>query len=105
MKYYGFLYAGMGRTYNYESSTPFDSEYEALKEANKSWDADPNLQIARLLVVLRVEECGDPNVDLKYAFFQFTNSNSCRMFIENKEKVVWSNNDEQYWNGNAHMMG
>ena len=90
MKYYGFLYKGRNRSYNHDNCTAFNDKYAALKEANNLWDSDPDLQIARLLVVLRVEDCSEEITGSNYAFFQFTNSQSCREFVKNESKIVWS---------------
>lgn len=78
----------------------FESEYDALDFANESWLKENEYQgeYNRLLVTV---DSSDIN---KVAFFQFTNYDTCKKFIENHEKINWSNDDNKIWNGNAKMM-
>lgn len=99
MKYYGYIYKGAFDVYHCEGAHGFDSPYKALNFANKQWQDNSDLQIARLLVVKK-----DDNVENSYAFFQFTDYNACKKFIDNNETIIWSCIDEQKWNGNAKMM-
>lgn len=99
MKYYGYIYEGQFANYNNVKTSDFNSPYEALDYANKKWQKDPNLQVHRLLVVKR-DDCQKN----EYAFFQFTNYQACNKFIENNENIIWSNNKNQHWNGNAKLM-
>lgn len=81
-------------------SKPFENEYDALDFANKSWLNENEYQgeYHRLLAVI---DATDTN---KVAFFQFTHYDVCNNFIKNKEKIRWSNDDEEIWNGDAKMM-
>lgn len=104
IKYYGFPYQGRGATYNTGKELFFDNPYNALKNANEKWNANPDFQIARLLVVVALDTSQDNISLIQYAFFQFTNSKSCENFIIDQDKIIWSTNEEQTWNGNAKMM-
>lgn len=104
IKYYGFTYEGKGSNYRLEKETCFDTPYDALKNANDKWNSNPDFQIARLLVIISLDTSQDNLSLLKYAFFQFTNSESCKKFIINQNKIIWSTNEHQIWNGDAKMM-
>lgn len=101
MKYYGAPYAGLPGKYDLSTLQAFESPYEALACANRTWDSVPDHHIARLLVV--VTEDYESNED-GMAFFQFTSANSCANFIADKAEIIWSYADNKKWNGNAHMM-
>jgi len=104
MNYYGFLYAGKNASYEAdETITSFDNPFDALTVANKSWDENPANQIARLLVLVETGKSKD-SIASRYAFFQFTNSNSCKKFIDDRTEIIWSTPEDQIWNGNAKMM-
>lgn len=80
----------------------FDNPYEALKFINTKWDLRPDPYVARLLVVI---EKNYEQIAARYAFFQFTDSQSCDRFINNKEEIQWSNSyTDRVWNGDAKMM-
>ncbi len=104
MKYYGSVYLGNIDIYNMQELKEFDDPYQALDRANSEWNADPEKQIARLLIVFRKSETSDEISTANNAYFQFTDSNACKMFIKNKSEIKWSKSDEQIWNGNAQMM-
>ena len=104
IKYYGFPYQGRGAIYNTEKELFFDNPYNALKNANNKWNANPDFQIARLLVVVALDTSQDNISLIRYAFFQFTNSKSCENFIVTQNNIIWSSNEDQVWNGNAKMM-
>lgn len=99
MKYYGYIYKGPMLNYKFGEQA-FSSPYEALNYANQQWQNNPDLQVARLLVVKK-DDC----VENVYAFFQFTSYNACVEFIKNNTDIVWSNINSPKWNGNAKMMG
>jgi len=103
-KYYGFIYSGINAKYDFENGLFFKNPFEALKNANNKWDSKPDYQIPRLLVVIELEDirCNTPL--FRYAFFQFTNSKACEQFIFNQTDIKWSDNDDQVWNGNLHIM-
>ncbi len=102
------MYFGM--TYNrfaekqmknyYDNLNTFEDEYKALGHANKDWlkENDYQGEYCRLLTVI------DANDIKKVAFFQFSHYEVCVNFIKNKEKIIWSNDDEKIWNGDAKMM-
>lgn len=105
MKYRGYIYEGCAKVHYDDSVRAFEDPYDALVYANEKWSRNPDLQIARVLTVVRTgdsaeEECGE-----KYAFFQFTDSRSCKEFSAAKSEIVWSEPDNQTWNGNAKRMG
>lgn len=104
IQYYGFPYQGRGAIYNTEKELAFDNPYNALKNANEKWNANPDFQIARLLVVVALDTSKDDISSIKYALFQFTNSKSCENFIVTQNDIIWSSNEDQNWNGNAQMM-
>lgn len=81
-------------------SKSFENEYDALDFANKSWLKENEYQgeYNRLLVVV---DSSDTN---KVAFFQFTHYTVCKKFIENRNEIIWSNDEDKIWNGDAKMM-
>ena len=100
-KYYGFIYSGINARYDFDNALFFQNPFDALKNANNEWDLNPDYRIARLLVVIESEE----NTSLfRYAFFQFVNSSACEKFIDAQNEIIWSNEENQIWNGNAQMM-
>ena len=99
MKYYGFIYEGNVDKYATNSEEYFDSPYKALFDANRKWEHSPDLQIPRLLLVIKRE-----GTDNLYAYFQFTNFSACQEFISNQKEIHWSDPSNQIWNGNAIMM-
>lgn len=103
-KYYGFIYSGINATYDFENGEVFQNPFEALKNANNEWNFNPDYQAPRLLVVIKLENIGYNTPLFRYAFFQFTNSNACEKFIAEQNEIIWSNADDQIWNGNAQMM-
>ena len=105
--YYGFIYQGKNAKYPVaEKVGAFENKYDALEFANSEWDKNPELQVPRLLTVIQIEKSFEKNLATpKYAFFQFADSASCKQFIAGQERIVWSDEDDQLWNGNAHMMG
>ena len=104
MKYFGAVYLGNIDAYNTQELRAYDDPYQALLKANDEWNADPEKQIARLLIVLRKSEESDEIIIEDKAYFQFTDSDACKAFVENKSKIKWSTSDRQEWNGNAKMM-
>ena len=105
MNYYGFTYKGQNASYVInKNSTTFDNPYNALKCANDLWNTNPDNQISRLLVIIKGKPCANTTHVLEYAFFQFTNSKACEQFISIEHEIVWSTNEKQVWNGNAHWM-
>lgn len=105
MKYYGTVYKGNIDIYDAREMQEFVNPYAALKAANCEWDSDPEKQIGRVLLVLRASDSNDETVVDDKAYFQFTDSKSCIMFIKNKSEIVWSTPETQKWNGNATQMG
>ena len=81
-------------------SKSFENEYDALDFSNKSWleENEDQGEYNRLLAVV---DSTDTN---KVAFFQFTRYNVCKRFIENQNEIIWSNDENKIWNGNAKMM-
>ena len=105
VQYYGFVYEGKCAPYNVKKETQvFSDPYKALKYANDMWNSNPEYQVARLLLVLKLESTEDSNVSFNTAFFQFTNSKACESFIIKQKEIIWSIDDNQVWNGNARMM-
>lgn len=105
MNYYGFVYGGRNASYIFDGlSLSFDNPFDALKHANEKWNANPDYQIARLLVVVVLDKLNNNSSSLKYAFFQFTDSTACEQFVSKQNNIIWSENGDQIWNGNAHMM-
>lgn len=104
MKYYGSIYKGIVGKYDTKDLQGYDTPYDALVYANRSWDADPDLQIPRLLIVLEETDSLERDSIRKEAYFQFTDSKSCEDFAVNAEPIEWSTVDDQKWNGNAHYM-
>lgn len=103
MKYCGITYNEFfpNKQYAHNDFT-HDDAYEALKEANKKWNSIPDNNIGRLLVVILQNELNQD--EETYAFFQFTDSNACELFVKKREKIAWSANDKKTWNGNAEFM-
>lgn len=82
----------------------FDSVYEALNSANIQWNSeneDGENEI-RVLIVICLDEKTSHS---KMAFFQFKNFASCKKYIELKKNIVWSEEGNELWNGNVHVMG
>ena len=103
MGYYSSIYKGFTGKYDLLKMQEYSNPYEALKAANDEWDANPDFQIPRLLVIF--EKNASINETSRYAYFQFTDSKSCKLFINDQRKIIWSTLDNQFWNGNAKMMG
>ena len=103
MRYYGSIYRGFVGKYDILKMQEYSNPYDALRAANAEWDATPDLQISRLLVVFGKTATTDEVS--KEAFFQFTDSKSCKAFINDQHKIEWSTLENQIWNGNAKMMG
>lgn len=103
MKYYGVSYAGIAGKYDLSELQAFENPYEALDYANRKWEAVPDNDISRLLVVLTDDYIANEE---GLAFFQFTDANACADFIARKEEIIWSCADmnQQRWNGDANMM-
>lgn len=104
MKYYGSIYKGFCGKYIVSELQEYSSPYDALKAANNEWNSDPEKQMARLLVVFRKSEGADEDPDMD-AYFQFSDSKSCREFADKQCTIEWSMPENQKWNGNAKMMG
>lgn len=103
MKYCGITYNELFPNKQYTCDNfNYDNAYTALKEANKKWNSIPDNNIGRLLVVIEQSESNQN--EKMYAFFQFTDSNACELFVKKREKIVWSANGNQIWNGNAEFM-
>lgn len=103
MVYYSSVYEGLTGKYNLLKMKEYINPYDALRAANDEWDANPDPQIRRLLVVFEKDASTDEIS--REAYFQFTDSKSCKSFINNQCKIIWSSLDNQIWNGNAKMMG
>ena len=101
MTYYGAAYNGMGAVYDVSKMRKFATPFAALDAANKAWDNDPEKQVARLLVIIRIDEQSEAK---DTAFFGFTYSASCRQFAANQGEIKWSTSDAQIWNGNSTLM-
>ena len=108
MKYYGFGYKGEIGKYDVEDLHAYDSPYQALLEASRKWDNAPDPYERRLLVVLgSIDSKNAGEKSNQYAFFQFTDAESCMDFIKSQKKIKWVDSSAPvsgYWNGNAHMM-
>lgn len=104
MKYYGLVYEGNSHTYDTDGKKMYADPYEALKEANEEWRSNPKKQDARLLLVIRESEEGEEPTIHDKVYFQFADCASCLKFIKNKSAIVWSNETEWKWNGNAKLM-
>lgn len=101
MKYYGAPYEGIVGKYDLLRLQAFDDPYSALEYANRSWNAIPDNDIARLLIVIEADE----NMSIqRQSFFQFTDAKACCQFVAINNQIVWSDIDMQQWNGNARMM-
>ncbi|MCD7727221.1 MAG: hypothetical protein LUH57_02610 [Ruminococcus sp.] len=104
MKYFGTAYLGNIDAYDMKKLSIYNDPYEALTMANSEWDSDPEKQIARLLIVLRKGETPKESVNEDKAYFQFTDSQACKQFVESKKEIVWSRPENQKWNGNSKLM-
>lgn len=81
----------------------FSDPYSALCEANKKWEDDINHDdIARLLIVFRKED--GIEIDDNVAFFQFKSRESVKNFIANQQEIIWSQEGNEIWNGDAIFM-
>ena len=105
MKYRGYIYEGCAKVHYDDNVRAFEDPYDALAYANEEWSRDPNLQIARFLTVVRTGESAEEKSRERYAFFQFTDFHSCKKFATAKSEIVWSEPENQIWNGNARQMG
>ena len=105
MKYYGSIYKGIAGEYDISHMRSFDDPYDALKTADNEWNATPDSPIARLLLVIRAAECGEPAPKKGRAHFHFRSSESTERFISNRSEILWSDNESQSWNGDAGIMG
>ena len=101
MTYYGAAYNGMGAVYDVSKMQMFATPFAALDAANKAWDNDPEKQVARLLVVIRIDEQSKTK---DTAFFGFTDSASCSRFAAKQDEIKWSTGESQIWNGNLKLM-
>lgn len=104
MTYYGAAYNGMGASYDVSKMQQFTTPHAALDAANKAWDNDPEKQIARLLVVIRIDGQSGTMCEKDKAFFGFTDSASCRCFVSKQDEIKWSTSESQIWNGNSTLM-
>lgn len=105
MKYYGFMYDGLGAKYNFDDAVSYNDPYEALISANKKWDETSEPQTWRLLIVLRKADATEKSISDDRAYFQFTSSKACSTFANERSRIEWSDSDVQKWNGDAKMMG
>lgn len=103
MKYYGAPYDGLVGKYDLSNLQPFENPYDALKDASKKWDTNPENGGLRLLVVVTEDYISN---EKGMAFFQFTDARACANFIKDEKEIIWSyaDIDTQKWNGNANMM-
>lgn len=105
MSYFGSRYKGNIDAYHVEKMQAFESPYSALDFANREWDEESEEKdAARLLIVLN----DDPEMRKKQkgeAYFQFTDSAACMKFVSEKCEIIWSNPENQLWNGNGRFMG
>ena len=101
MNYFGSKYKGCNGVYNIQEFEKYDNPYDALKTANKEWNAEPDIHIPRLLVIIKEDKRSTD----RFAYFQFTDSKACDKFIEDRGKIIWSNEKNQKWNGNGNFMG
>ena len=100
MKYYGSIYRGIAGSYDASSMQAYDDPYAAMLAANAEWNADPSLQIPRLLLVIRVADSEEPAVKNDRAYFQFCDSPSADRFAKERSKIMWSTEDCPLGNGN-----
>jgi len=104
MKYYGMTFNKFKSTKRMIGNKTFDDVYEALENANLQWETEneDSSNCIRLLVIISFNE---ESKMTEQAFFQFKNSISCQNFIISREKIVWSLEEKEKWNGNVHVMG
>lgn len=105
LKYYSSVYKGNINVYDVSKLQSYDCPYSALKAANDEWNSYPDNHIARLLVIIRQHENNDEITSNNFAYFQFHNSQSCIDYIEKHTEFTWSAPENQFWNGNAKLMG
>lgn len=103
MKHCGFVYMGNVAVYRIEEKNTHDNPYDALDEANREWSSDPEKQVARLLVVVRACDSNENSAKDK-AFFGFTDAKACKLFCKRKSEIIWSNSEEQIWNGDYELI-
>ena len=104
MKYYGLTYKGCAAKNDVSTLHPYQSAYEALKAANHEWSANPDNQLARLLLVIRTPESGEATQEKDRAYFQFKDAASVEAFIDSKCDIIWSSEDYPIGNGNIKTM-
>lgn len=104
-KYSGEIYEGIAcERKNANHNFLFNSPYDALENANRVWDSNPELQIPRLLAVCEKTTYTNGDQSIKFAFFQFKDSKSCLEYISQNTVIKWSDYKTQIWNGNANFM-
>lgn len=104
MKYYGTIYKGNVGKYDTSSMQSHETAYDALRVADSEWSANPDNQLARLLLVIRTPESGDATQENDRAFFQFKDAASVEAFIDSKCDIIWSSEDYPIGNGNIKTM-